>query len=120
MRQSANGVSLAETYIASSLVRAGIDFVFKLVLVMPFILALAALVVPRVVIASLWLLSDWFVGVFNTMFWPVVGFFVAPTTLLWYSVVQNWFGGEWGFVQTVVLVIAVIIDFSPSKAKRDK
>lgn len=81
---------------------------------MPCLLALVALFVPRIVVAGLWLLTNWFVGVFDSILWLILGFFLAPTTLLWYSVVVNWYGGEWGGVQIVVGVIALIIDFSPA------
>jgi len=81
---------------------------------MPCLLALFALFVPRVVVAGLWLLTNWFVGVFDSVLWLILGFLIAPTTLLWYSVVANWYGGEWGTVQIVVGVIALIIDFSPA------
>lgn len=81
---------------------------------MPCLLALFALFVPRVVVAGLWLLTNWFVGVVDSVLWLILGFLIAPTTLLWYSVVANWYGGEWGTVQIVVGVIALIIDFSPA------
>lgn len=86
---------------------------------MPCFLAVLALFVPRVVIAVLWLVSDWFIGVFDSLLWPVLGFIFAPTTLLWYSVVQNVYGGEWGTLQIVVCVIAVAIDLSPAGGKRE-
>lgn len=85
---------------------------------MPCLFGLFALFVPRIVIALLWFLTDWFVGVFDSLLWPLLGFLFAPTTLLWYSVVQNYYGGEWGGLQLVVGAIAVIIDFSPAGSKR--
>lgn len=85
---------------------------------MPCLVALIALLTPRLLIVGLWLLSDWFVGVFDTILWPVLGFFFAPTTLLWYTAVQHWYGGEWGTLQIVVLVIALLIDFSPASGKK--
>ena len=81
---------------------------------MPCLLAVFALFVPRVVVAGLWLLTSWFVGVFDSILWLILGFLIAPTTLLWYSVVANWYGGEWGAVQIVVGIIALVIDFSPA------
>jgi hypothetical protein len=48
------------------------------------------------------------------MLWPILGFFLAPTTLLWYSVVVNVYDGEWGALQIVIGVIAVVIDLSPA------
>lgn len=87
---------------------------------MPCLIALLALAVPRGVIIALWLLSDWFTGVFETMLWPVLGFLFLPTTLLWYSAVQNWYGGEWGLWQIVGVVVALMIDTSPGSAKRSR
>ncbi len=75
---------------------------------------------PRLVIVGLWLSTDWFMGLFDTMLWPVLGFFFAPTTLLWYSVVQNWFGGQWGTLQIVGLVLTLMIDLSPASSKKRK
>lgn len=85
---------------------------------MPCLLALVALFVPRIVIAVVWFFTDWFQGVFDSLLWPILGFLFLPTTLLWYSVVQNVYGGTWGTLQIVVAVITVVIDLSPSAGKR--
>lgn len=85
---------------------------------MPCLLVLLALAVPRAVIVGLWFLSDWFSGVFGSLLWPVLGFLFLPTTLLWYSVVQHWFGGEWGLWPIVGLVVALAIDTSPGHGRR--
>lgn len=57
---------------------------------------------------------------FATLLWPVLGFFFAPTTLLWYSAVQHWFGGEWSLWPVVGIVIAILIDLSPASGRRDE
>jgi hypothetical protein len=67
---------------------------------------------PRLLIIILYLSSGWFAGVFETKIWPVIGFLLMPYTLLWYSAVNNWFNGQWGFWQIVVLIIAILIDLS--------
>ncbi len=85
---------------------------------MPILVALVALVTPRLVILALWFLTTWFVGMFTSLLWPVLGFVFAPTTLLWYSAVHHWFGGVWSLWPVVGMVIAVIIDFSPASARR--
>jgi len=87
---------------------------------MPCLLALLGLMVPRALILGLWFLSDWFQGMFDSLLWPVLGFLFLPTTLLWYSAVQHWFGGEWDAVPIVGLVIALLIDVSPAKAERKR
>ena len=81
---------------------------------MPCLLALIALLTPRILILGLWFLSDWFQGIFDTLLWPVLGFVFLPTTLLWFTAVQHWFGGEWGTVPIVGLVVALLIDVSPA------
>ena len=87
---------------------------------MPCLLALVGLMVPRLLILGLWFLSDWFQGMFDSLLWPVLGFFFLPTSLLWYSAVQHWFGGEWDLVPIAGLVIALLIDVSPAKAERKR
>jgi len=85
---------------------------------MPCLLGLLALAVPRVVILVVWFFTDWFVGVFDSLIIPILGFFFLPTTLLWYSVVVNVYGGTWDTLQIVVAVIAVVIDLSPGGSRR--
>jgi hypothetical protein len=87
---------------------------------MPCLLTLLALMVPRFVIVVLWFLTTWFEGVFASLLWPVLGFIFLPTTLLWYSAVHNWYGGQWGTWQVVVLVLAVLTDLSPAKGRSKK
>lgn len=82
---------------------------------MPCLLIIVATLTPRLVIALLWLFSSWFNGVFETRLWPVLGFFFLPTTLLWYSVVQQWFGGEWDVIPLAGVVLALMIDLSPAR-----
>lgn len=85
---------------------------------MPCLAGCLALVTPRLLIALLWLFTSWFSGVFGTILWPILGFLFLPTTLLWYSAVHHWFGGRWGLVPIVGLVIALAIDLSPAGTKR--
>ena len=85
---------------------------------MPCFMALIALAAPRFVIAVLWLFSGWFKGVFDSVLWPVLGFFFLPTTLLWYTAVQHWWNGQWTFWPVLGIVIALMIDLSPAKGRR--
>ena len=85
---------------------------------MPCLLTLLALLTPRVVIVLLWLFTHWFRGIFDTVLWPILGFIFLPTTLLWYTAVQHWFGGQWTVVPIVGIVIALMIDLSPAKKRR--
>ena len=77
---------------------------------MPCLFAVLALLFPRVVMVILWLLTDWFTGVFNSVLWPVLGFIFLPITTLWYSAVVNWYGGQWTGTNIVVLILAVLLD----------
>ena len=85
---------------------------------MPCLAVIITLLAPRVAIVLLWLLTGWFHGVFSGILWPLLGFFFLPTTLLWYSAVHHWFGGHWSLVPLVGLVIAILIDISPARGRR--
>lgn len=87
---------------------------------MPCCLAILALAAPRVVIVVLWFFTRWFEGVFPNILWPILGFIFLPTTLLWYTAVQHWFGGQWTLWPIVGIVIALLIDVSPASGKREK
>lgn len=79
---------------------------------MPCLLVALALLLPRVLLVGLWLFTNWFEGLFDTLLWPVLGFLFLPTTLFWYTAVQHWFEGEWSLIPIVGLVVALVIDTS--------
>ena len=85
---------------------------------MPCLLTLLALATPRLVIILLWLFTYWFRGLFTTPLWPILGFVFLPTTLLWYTAVLHWFGGQWTLWPVVGLIIALVIDLSPASHRR--
>lgn len=85
---------------------------------MPCLVAILALMAPRLVVVLLWFFTNWFRGMFDTVLWPILGFLFLPTTLLWYSAVQQWFGGEWTLRPVVGLVIALLIDVSPAGGRK--
>jgi len=85
---------------------------------MPLLIVLLALLLPRLTIIVLWLLSNWFEGIFSSPIWPIIGFIFLPLTLLWYTVVQHWFGGQWDIIPIVGLIIALIVDISPTTRYR--
>jgi hypothetical protein len=87
---------------------------------MPCFLAILALVAPRLVVALLWFFTRWFQGIFPSELWPILGFIFLPTTLLWYTAVQHWWGGVWTLWPIVGLVVALAIDVSPSSGRRRK
>jgi hypothetical protein len=83
---------------------------------MPCLIALLALLTPRLVLVLLWLLTSWFAGMFDNVLWPALGFLLLPTTLLWYSVVYHWWGGAWDVWAIAGLVLAVILDATSSSS----
>ena len=85
---------------------------------MPCLLAVLALLAPRITIAVLWFMTTWFQGMFASLLYPVLGFIFLPTTLLWYSVVQRVFGGVWSLWPIVGVVVALAIDVSPATGRR--
>lgn len=85
---------------------------------MPCLLVVLAMSAPRLVMAVLWFFSHWFDGLFTSALWPVLGFIFMPTTLLWYTAVQHWFGGQWTLWPIVGLVVAIMIDGSPVGGRR--
>ena len=87
---------------------------------MPCLLVSLALATPRLVIALLWFFTTWFEGLFHTALWPILGFLFLPTSFLWFTAVQRWFGGEWTLWPIVGLVIALMIDVSPAGGRRTK
>jgi hypothetical protein len=87
---------------------------------MPCLFVAIALIVPRLTIFILWFFTTWFTGIFTSLLWPILGFIFAPTSLLWYSVVQNVFDGAWGPIPIIGMVIAVMIDLSPSTGTRNR
>jgi hypothetical protein len=85
---------------------------------MPCIVAILALMAPRLLIALLWFFTTWFRGMFDTLLWPILGFLFLPTTFLWYSAVLRWFDGQWTLWPVVGLIVALLIDVSPAGGRR--
>jgi hypothetical protein len=85
---------------------------------MPCLFAVFALVTPRLLIVCLYFLTTWFNGIFSSLLFPILGFIFLPTTLLWYSAVHHWFGGQWSLWPIVGLVVALMLDISPAGGRR--
>lgn len=68
-----------------------------------------ALLTPRFVMVLLWLFSDYLSHAYGTWVWPLLGFFLLPTTTIAYAIAQNEFGGfrGWG---AVIMVLGVLFD----------
>ena len=85
---------------------------------MPLLILLVGLLLPRVTILALWLLTTWFQGMFANWLLPALGFIFLPTSLLWYSAVQHWFGGHWDIIPIAGMVVAVLLDLAPMRPRR--
>jgi hypothetical protein len=79
---------------------------------MVWLIAFLSLLFPRIVIFGLWVDGLWFANVFKTWYWPLLGFFFMPHTTLWYSAVQNWYGGKWEPWHIGVLILWIFIDLA--------
>ncbi|HTK60108.1 MAG TPA: hypothetical protein VL283_02785 [Candidatus Baltobacteraceae bacterium] len=78
---------------------------------MPLLLLIVVLFFPRLGILLLALFTTWFMTAGLGLLSLILGFIFAPITLLWYSVVMNSFGGVWGPLQIIVLILALLADF---------
>jgi len=77
---------------------------------MPILLLLIGVFFPRFLILVLFFFSGWFRGAFDGYLLPFLGFLFLPITLLWYGIVQYYYGGDWTIVPTVGMTIAVLLD----------
>ena len=73
------------------------------------LLAILALITPRFVLVIMWLFTDYLARAYDSFIWPLIGFFILPTTTLAYAVAQNRYGGVKG-VGLVLVVLGVLID----------
>jgi hypothetical protein len=76
---------------------------------MPCLAVIVALFVPRLVLFLVWLLSDYLHRAYDTVLWPLLGFFFMPLTTLAYAWAINSSGQVAGF-QFVIVVLAVLVD----------
>ena len=74
------------------------------------LLPLVAVFVPRLVMFFIFLLTNWFSMAYQTVIWPLLGFFLMPYTTLAYmgAMLNNnhELSGGW----LVLLIVAVIVD----------
>jgi hypothetical protein len=65
---------------------------------------------PRIAIALIALLTDWFDGVFANWVIPVLGFLLLPFTTLMYLAMWRWNDGSLGAFPWFLVGVAFIID----------
>ncbi|MFG0252934.1 MAG: hypothetical protein ACF8NJ_08690 [Phycisphaerales bacterium JB038] len=89
---------------------------------MPCLVGLLALLAPRVTIVLVVLFSDYIGRAYETVLWPLLGFFFLPTTTLAYAWARHG-GGVEGW-RLVIVVLAVLIDLgligANASGKKDK
>lgn len=73
------------------------------------LLVIAAMAVPRVVMVFILLLTDWFARGFETVIWPLLGFFFMPyTTLVYMGAMLNRGGLAGGWLP--LFIVAILVD----------
>jgi hypothetical protein len=86
----------------------------------PCLLAILALVFPRLVLLLIWLFTDWLATAFHTWFWPLLGFFFFPYTTLCYmwaaNATNHHIEGAWVFL--VVLGVLADLGSTGGSARR--
>ena len=72
-----------------------------------FVAALIGLLMPRFILVLMWLFSDYLSHAYGTWLWPLVGFFLLPTTTLCYAIAVNELHGfrGWGAALTILGVV---------------
>ena len=76
------------------------------------LLTLFSLIAPRVVMVFMLLLTDWFSRAYDTIMWPLLGFFFMPYTTVVYmgAMLNNGHAVSGGWL--VLMIVAVIADLS--------
>jgi hypothetical protein len=76
---------------------------------MPCLIALVALLFPRLIIAILAIFTTYLGSAYSSPLWPILGFFLAPYTTLAYAWAKNINGSVDG-MYLVIVIIAVLLD----------
>jgi hypothetical protein len=76
---------------------------------MPCLIGLLALVFPRLAIILVVIFSDYIGRAYDSLLWPLLGFFFMPLTTLAYALAIN-ANGEVSGMYLVVVIVAVLID----------
>ncbi|MBM4105109.1 MAG: hypothetical protein FJ257_02205 [Phycisphaerae bacterium] len=76
---------------------------------MPCLLAILGVFFPRVVLAILFLFTNYLGAAFGTWVWPLLGFFLLPFTTLAAAVAWNELGGATP-AGVVLIVLGALLD----------
>jgi len=77
---------------------------------MPCLLAGVAFFFPRLVIVLLVIFGDYIGRAYDTVIWPLLGFFLMPYTTLAYALAMNSNDRSVSGLYLVLVVIAVLLD----------
>jgi hypothetical protein len=77
---------------------------------MPCLLALLAVAFPRIAIVLLWLFTNFFSGLYQTVVIPVLGFLFLPLTLIVYTYLQRSHPAGLTTEGLIFIFIAVVLD----------
>ena len=74
------------------------------------LLPIVAIFLPRVAMVFIFLFTNWFAVAYQTVIWPLLGFFLMPYTTLAYmaAMINNRHQLEGGWI--VIVIIAVFFD----------
>ena len=77
---------------------------------MPCLIPIFAVFFPRLIMILIAIFTHWFSAAFNTMLWPLLGFFFMPYTTLAYmaAMLNNNHSVSGGWL--VLIIIAVLMD----------
>jgi hypothetical protein len=75
---------------------------------MPCLIALLALMMPRILLFVVWVIRPAFFHAYQTVLWPVLGFLFVPLTTLAYAWAINVNGSVSGGFFIVVLMAALV------------
>jgi hypothetical protein len=64
---------------------------------------------PRAIIILLVVFSDYIGRAFDSFLWPLLGFFLAPTTTLAWAWMENTRGSAGG-IHLVIVIVALLVD----------
>ncbi|CAG0989481.1 hypothetical protein PHYC_02207 [Phycisphaerales bacterium] len=91
---------------------------------MPCLIAILAFFLPRVVLALIFLTSDYLAKAYQTAIWPLLGFFFFPYTTLAYAFAMHENGGKVSGGYLALVVVAVLLDLgsngSGERARRKR
>lgn len=83
---------------------------------MPCLLGCLALAMPRLALILVWLTTDYLDRAYATIIWPLLGFFILPTTTLAYAFAMNYGAHAWTPPGVTAVLIAFLLDIGFFKA----